>query len=195
MKVRTPAKRGITWASSGRYGGSGTGRGYSAATLRGSVLRFAPWLAASACALALAGCGGGDDAAPPTLPTGVADGLATQSESVAETLEAGDTCGAAQEADALVAAVEAAIASGEVPVAFRASLRGTAVDLQDRINCPPSDEEQQQDCDALEEDKAALEEELKDTKGKGRKRMLEEQIQALEEQIQACRGAHGEEQD
>ena len=159
------------------------------------MLRLAPWLAASACALALAGCGGGDEAAPPTLPTGVADGLATQSESVAETLAAGDTCGAAQEADELVAAVEAAIASSEVPVAFRASLRETAVELQNEINCPPPAEDQQPDCDALDEEKKALEEELKDTKGKGRKRKLEEQIQALEEQIQACRDSHGEEQD
>ena len=67
------------------------------------MLRFAPWLAASACALALAGCGGGEKAAPPTLPTSVADGLATQSESVAQMLDAGDTCGAAQEADELLA--------------------------------------------------------------------------------------------
>jgi TolA-binding protein len=159
------------------------------------VLRFAPWLAAFASALALAGCGGGEEAAPPTLPPGVADGLATQSESVAELLDAGDTCGAAQEANALVDAVEAAIAAGEVPVAFRASLRETAVELQNEINCPPPAEDQQQDCDALEEQKKALEEELKDTKGKGRKHRLEEQIQALDEQIHACKDSHEEEQD
>lgn len=161
----------------------------------GPVLRFAPWLAVFACALALAGCGGGDEAAPPTLPPGVAEGLATQSESVAELLDAGETCGAAQEADDLVAAVESAIASGEVPVAFRASLRETAVELQNEINCPTSDEGRQQDCDALEEEKRALEETLKDTKGKGRKRQLEEQIRTLEEQIHACRDRHEEEQD
>lgn len=157
------------------------------------MLRLAPWLAAVACTLALVGCGGGEEAAPPpALPSALAVDLAAASEAVAERLEAGDVCGAARQADALKNAAGEAIAAGEVPAALRAPLRKTTIELQNEVNCPPPPAGPL-DCDALEEELAALEEELKDTKGKGRKRRLEEQIAALEQQIEECRNAQGEE--
>jgi hypothetical protein len=159
------------------------------------VLRLAPWLAALVCALVLAGCGGDEGSAPPALPPAVAADLATKSESIADLLDAGNTCGAARQADVLVRAVETAITSGRVPVAFRASLRKTATELQNEVNCPPPREPAPSDCDALEEQKAALEEERDQATGEGKRRKLEEQIAELEQQIDACKAAQGEEGD
>jgi hypothetical protein len=157
-------------------------------------------LAALACGLALAACGGeadsGDEPAAPGLPPALAESLAAQSEQIAETFEGGDECSAASQADELVASVERAIAAGNVPADLRAELRETATELQNEINCPepPPEEEPQVDCEALQEQKRALEEEKKDVKGKGRETQLEEQIKQLDEQLKACDGGGDDEE-
>jgi hypothetical protein len=93
-------------------------------------------LASLAVVLALAGCGGAtspqNDAA---IPRSVADRLAAQSESIAAAWEAGDTCGAAQQADELKHAADDAIASGEVPGAYQDDLEAAVVNLQNTANC------------------------------------------------------------
>ncbi|MGH3030454.1 MAG: hypothetical protein ACRDNE_06755 [Gaiellaceae bacterium] len=172
--------------------------------------RLVPCLTALVCAAVLAGCGGdGEETAPgPTLPRGLASDLAAQSDAIADAYGAGDVCGAAGQADDLLDAVLVAIQEGRVPAEFQESLTGTANKLVDEIDCPeadqppppPEEEEEQPDCSALVEERDALEEEKKDTKGKGRERKLEEQIKALEEDIEACQqgepeGGDGDEGD
>lgn len=101
-------------------------------------------LASLAVVVALAGCGG----AAPTqkkaaIPTSVANKLAAQSESIAAAWEAGDTCGAAQQADELKHAVEDAVAAGQIPAAYEDDLEAAVVNLQNTANCTvESDEEQ-----------------------------------------------------
>jgi len=153
----------------------------------------------------LGGCGGsGDESAPPTLPRELASDLASRSDAIADSYAAGDVCGAARQADDLLGAVNAAIQEGGLPTEFREPLTATANELVNDINCPeeestPPPREEGSDCDELVEQKDALEEEKKETKGKGRARELDEQIKALEEQIEACQEGRdeggGEEED
>ena len=93
-------------------------------------------LASLALALALAGCGG---ATPQTessaIPRSAANKLAAQSESIAAAWEAGDTCGAAQEADDLRHAVEDAVAAEEIPAAYQDELEAAVENLQNTANC------------------------------------------------------------
>jgi hypothetical protein len=155
--------------------------------------RGGTWLAVTGALLALAGCGGGD-ATPedPGLPRAVAERLAEESEAIADKLDAGDTCGAAQQADVLLDRVEQAIANGDVPVEFQGELLETARQLQNDVNCPePPPPPPAEDCEALEEDKKALEEEKKDAQGQ-EKQQFEEQLKALEEQIKACKEGEGD---
>jgi hypothetical protein len=156
------------------------------------------WLAATGALLALAGCGGGGDgdARPeePGLPRAVAERLAQESEAIADMLDAGDTCGAAQQADVLEDAVEEAIGNGDVPEAFQAELLETARQLQNDVNCPQPPPPPEQDCEALEEEKKALEEQKNDAEDE-EKKQLEEQIKALDEQIKACKEGDGEGDD
>jgi hypothetical protein len=154
--------------------------------------RGGTWLAATGALLALSGCGGGGDARPeePGLPRAVAERLAQESEAIADKLDAGDTCGAAQQADVLEQAVEEAIGNGDVPEAFQAELLETARQLQNDVNCPQPPPPPEQDCEALEEEKKALEEQKKDAEGE-EKQQLEEQIKVLEEQIKACKEGDG----
>jgi hypothetical protein len=156
-----------------------------------SMRRGGTWLAATGALLALAGCGGGD-ARPeePGVPRAVAERLAEESEAIADKLDAGDTCGAAQQADVLEDAVQQAIGNGEVPAAFQGELLQTARQLQNDVNCPQPPPPAQ-DCEALEEEKKALEEQKKDAKGQ-EKQQLEEQISALEEEIKACKEGEGD---
>jgi hypothetical protein len=93
-------------------------------------------LASLAVVLALTGCGG----AAPTqknaaIPRSVADRLAAQSESIAAAWEAGDTCGAAQQADELKHAADDAVAAGQIPAAYRDALEAAVVNLQNTANC------------------------------------------------------------
>jgi len=103
-------------------------------------------LASLAVVLALAGCGG----ATPTqtesaaIPHSVADRLAAQSESIAATWEAGDTCGAAQQADDLKHAADEAIAAGDIPAAYQDELESAVENLQNTANCTEEGDEDEQ---------------------------------------------------
>ena len=148
--------------------------------------------AATGALLALAGCGGDATPEEPGLPRAVAERLADESDAIADKLDAGDTCEAAQQADVLLDAVEQAIADGDVPVELQGELLETARQLQNNVNCPePPPPPPADDCEALEEDKKALEEEKKDAQGQ-EKQQFEEQLKALEEQIRACKEGEGD---
>jgi hypothetical protein len=102
-------------------------------------------LASLAVVLALAGCGG----ATPTqtesaaIPRSVADRLAAQSESIAAAWEAGDTCGAAQQADDLKHAADDAIRAGDIPAAYQDELDSAVVNLQNTANCTEEGDEEE----------------------------------------------------
>ena len=92
--------------------------------------------------VALAGCGGGgtDEATPPPRPTlakATADRLVARSDTIALKLAAGDTCGAAQEADALNGDAIAAVNDGKIPGAFQEELLARTQELVNAVNCPP----------------------------------------------------------
>jgi hypothetical protein len=108
-------------------------------------------LAALSLAIVLAGCGGstGTSAQEPALPRAVANDLAAKSDQIAAALDSGDRCGAAELADRLKDAVDAAVSGGQVPTAFQDELEQTATDLQNEVNC---------------------EEKKEDDKGKGKKK-------------------------
>jgi hypothetical protein len=107
--------------------------------------RFATWLAAAGCALSLAGCGGGsEEAAPPepSIPAPIAEDLAARSEEIAATLDGGDVCGAARQADDLNSAVNDAVAKGQIPKALQGELQNVVTELVDMVNCEEPDEEE-----------------------------------------------------
>lgn len=153
--------------------------------------RGGTWLAAIGAVLALAACGG--DAGPEEagLSPAVAERLAEESEAIADKLDAGDTCGAAQQADVLEDSVERAISAGDIPAEFQSELLETARQLQNDVNCPQPPPPPEEDCEELDEEKKALEEEKKDARGQERKQ-LEQQIKALEEEIKACKEGEGD---
>jgi uncharacterized lipoprotein YmbA len=103
-------------------------------------------------ALVLAGCGGGSDntftlrqtTTTPRLPkiqSAVATQLATRSEVVAQRLDAGDSCGAAEEAAQLRNELTAAINARAIPGLYQEDLSASVNELQASISCtPPSDE-------------------------------------------------------
>lgn len=155
------------------------------------TLRTGIWLAAVASALAFAGCGGGADPEPaaPALPRALAQDLAAQAEQIAETLAAGDVCGAAGQADELKDAATAAVDAGRVPAAMRQELLATVEVLVNEINCPPPEPppaEEEDECEELEQEKKALDEQINEAEDE-EKQALEEQKKALEEQIKACK--------
>ena len=133
--------------------------------------RGGTWLALAGAVLALAACGGnGGDAAPdePGLPPGLAERLAKESEAVADKLDAGDQCGAAQQADVLEDAVEQAIAEGNIPDPFQAELTAAAKKLQNEVNCPqPAPPPGKRDCEELEGQKNPSRPRRKRPKGRG----------------------------
>jgi hypothetical protein len=94
-------------------------------------------------ALVLVSCGG----ATPTetqsaaIPRSVAERLAAQSESLAAALEAGDTCGAAQDAVDLRRKAEAAIGAGDIPAAYQNELAAAVTRLEQAISCEEQDSE------------------------------------------------------
>ena len=158
------------------------------------MLRGGIALAALAAVLALAACGG-DEAGPtePALPPTVAERLAAESDEIADKLDAGDTCAAARQADALKDEAQAAIQAGQVPAALQAELMTNIEELVNTVNCPappPPPPPAPEDCQALEEEKKALEVQKDEAEGK-EKKMLEEQIKALDEQIKACQEGEG----
>jgi hypothetical protein len=94
------------------------------------------WAGTLAGALALAGCGGGEEeAARQTLPAGVAQELARASEDVAESVEAGDFCGAAEEAEELRSSALAAVDDGRVPEGLAEPLLAAVERLEGQIEC------------------------------------------------------------
>ena len=154
--------------------------------------RGGTWLALAGALLALAACGGnGGDAAPqePGLPSGLAERLAKESEAVADKLDAGDQCGAAEQADVLEDAVERAIAEGKVPDVFQAELTAAAKKLQSDVNCPqpPPPPPPEADCEGLEEQKKALEAQ-KEGADEDERKELDEQMKALEGELKDCKG-------
>jgi hypothetical protein len=111
-------------------------------------VRIASWLAAAGCALALAGCGGDSEEATtsgPVIPAPIAEDLASQSDRIADLLEAGDLCGAAQEADVLLRAADEAIQDGQIPQALQGELQKVAIELQNTVNCPEPEPEKDKD--------------------------------------------------
>lgn len=157
--------------------------------------RGGTWLALAGVVLALAACGGnGGDAPPeePGLPPGLAERLAKESEAVADKLDAGDQCGAAEQADVLEDAVEQAIAEGKVPDVFQAELTAAAQKLQSDVNCPqpPPPPAGEPDCDQLEEQKKALEEQKEGAEDEEAKE-LDRQIKELDRQLNACGEGNG----
>ena len=95
-----------------------------------------------AAALLVAGCGGSNEAAPrePKLPHALAEQLADQSDAVASRLDAGDSCGAAEQATSLKEEALAAIDSGTVPSAFEDELAASVTELAGRITCEQDNE-------------------------------------------------------
>jgi hypothetical protein len=150
--------------------------------------RGGTWLALASAVLALAACGGDDDATTeePGLARAIAERLANESEAIADKLDAGDVCGAAQQADVLVDSVAQAIADGDIPEAFQAELTTAATNLQNDVNCPQAEPPPPAvDCDALEEEKKALEEEKEDAEGDEAEE-LDQQIKELDQQLKEC---------
>jgi hypothetical protein len=171
----------------------GTRRGSTTSPLSFSVMRRGgTWLAFACAVLALAACGGGGGATPeePGLPRALAERLASESEAIAEMWEAGDQCGAAQQADVLEDAVQQAIAAGDVPDAFQAELTATAQKLQNEVNCPQPAPPPEPDCEELEDEKQALEEQKEDA-DEDEREQLDEQIKALDQELKDCKKGNG----
>ena len=95
-------------------------------------------LIALGAALALTACGGSGQstAEVPRLPRALASDLASTSDAIADALDAGDECGAAELADDLKNAVDDAIAAGRVPSDLQSELAETALELRNGVNCP-----------------------------------------------------------
>jgi hypothetical protein len=113
-------------------------RGFGRAGTVKTVRPSAGTLAALTLAIVLAACGGGSDTTArqaAALPRAVADELAAKSDEIADALDRGDQCGAAHHADELKDEVEAAIADGRVPAAYKGELERTATELQNDVNC------------------------------------------------------------
>jgi hypothetical protein len=106
----------------------------------------------------------------------VAADLAERSDEVAETLAAGDECGAAAQAADLRGAVVDAINAGDVPPRLQEELTGAANDLASRIECveppppppPPATTAEEED-DEDDEDRGKGKGKAKDKKKKKEK--------------------------
>jgi|SRR6188472_3855118 len=101
-------------------------------------MRLSSALASLALVLVLAACGGSSagDTSPAAIPSGAANRLADLSDRVAASWEAGDQCGAAQQADQLRHAADDAIGSGQIPAAYQDDLEAAVTNLQNMANCP-----------------------------------------------------------
>jgi hypothetical protein len=161
-------------------------------------------------ALALAACGEDEQTAKaPRLPGALAEHLASQSELVASSLDAGKECLADAQAAIFKSSVESAIAGGGVPPPLQPQLKLSADRLASDVKCeqpapeptavPTTTTEDKPapppDCDAIEEQLRQLEEQRKDQEkavkqdkdaAERLKQQFEQQKQALEEQRQAA---------
>ena len=96
--------------------------------------------------LALAGCGGRAAAPPPKpppkLPAALARFWASEAQTVASSLAAGDGCTAKQAAMLLRTSVVQAIDARRVPARYQETLLATVNALPQRIGCapPPADQ-------------------------------------------------------
>jgi glucose/arabinose dehydrogenase len=100
-------------------------------------------LALAAAVAVPAGCSSDDEPAkpkPPRIPAATAADLASMSDEIADDLDAGDVCAAAQRADELSEAVERA----RLPERFR-EVEEVATTLVDTVNCPPPPEPEKKD--------------------------------------------------
>ena len=97
-------------------------------------------VAGLALAFAVTSCGGeeGGRAAAPAIPRDIAEQLAAQSIDIAEALERGDGCGAAELADSLRASAREAIERGEVPAPLGNELQRAVARLSWEIECAPA---------------------------------------------------------
>jgi hypothetical protein len=89
----------------------------------------------------LAGCGSQARRTappPPKLPATLAEQLAARSDAVAARLDAGDGCGALDEARRLQQQAIGAINGRRVPAAFQEGLLAATNDLVARISCVPA---------------------------------------------------------
>ena len=93
-------------------------------------------------------------APPPSIPAASAARLAKMSDRIADDLDSGDVCGAAEQADELSAAVE----EEDLSARF-AEIETVATDLVNQVNCPPPPEPEKPKKKKNEEDKHGHDEE------------------------------------
>jgi hypothetical protein len=116
------------------------------------------WLTACSAAVALAGCGGQEQAQTevegPRIERAIANELADLSDGVADQLESGNSCGAAESATLLRERLTAAINEGKVPEAYLEELSGAANELVlgvpkciDKVPPPPPDTDEEDEDD------------------------------------------------
>jgi len=129
--------------------------------------------------LALAGCGGQEEQAEPEvegprIERAIANELADLSDEVADRLDSGDSCGAAESAALLRERLTAAINEGKVPEAYLEDLSGAANELElgvpkciDKIPPPPPDtgEDDADDNDDRKKHKRKKKKDDKDDRG------------------------------
>ena len=150
-----------------------------------------------ALAIALAGCGGDDEAdapAQPKLPAELADALAYESDQIAASLAEGRECAAHRQAQALRAHVGDAVGSGKVPPSLGREMSAAATSLDDGIVCepPPPPEPEPEPaptaCEQLEAQLDQLKAQAEQLKQGGpgseeMKKQLEEQAKQVEDQL------------
>jgi len=104
--------------------------------------------AALAAALCLSACGGAKQATPPPPPTfsrALASSLAAQSDAVAASLAAGDSCRALALAQQLQHRTIAAINGGRIALGLQEQLSAAVNELVARVHCvPPAPAEPQE---------------------------------------------------
>jgi hypothetical protein len=125
------------------------------------------------------------------LPAALAQNLAERSDEVADTLAAGDDCGAAAQADDLRGAVVAAINDGRVPPPLQEELSGAANALVSRIECveapppppPPATTAEEEDDDGGETETRETEQDEPEEPPEEQDEPLETVIDTLTDEI------------
>jgi hypothetical protein len=114
-----------------------------------------PKARALAVALALAAvpvfgaCGSSEDSSEASLSSATAEELASQSERIADDLDAGDSCAAAHRADDL----DAAVADADIPEELRTEVEGATQRLVDQVNCEEPEETTTEETTTEEDEK------------------------------------------